>query len=98
MRPNARIVASTIATGFRLVGHVGALMKASTTELLDFRRDAREIGRGARTNRDVGAFLRIRERDRAADSLAAAGNQRNFVVEPHCRISPSPIELDSTAG
>jgi hypothetical protein len=74
------------------------LVKASTPELLDFSRDVGEVGNGAGANRDVGTFLRICERDRAANPLATAGNQRNFVVEPHRALLPLEIELDSMAG
>ncbi len=67
--------------------YIGSFVEASAAEPIDLARDVGEVAFSARADRDIGAFSRIRERDRPADSFSTAGDQRDFVLQPH-RISP----------
>src|SRR5690348_7565252 len=68
---------------FFLHSNVAPSEPASSAELFHFVRDSRQIAFVARTDRNVGAFTRIRERNRAPNSSATAGNKRSFVLQTH---------------
>src|SRR6185437_8021909 len=80
---------------FFLHSNVAPSEPASSAELFHFVRNRRQIAFAARTDRNVGAFTRIGERNRAPNASATAGNKRSFVLQTHRQLPFRRVESEA---
>src|SRR5581483_8607039 len=81
---------------FFLHSNIAPLEPASSAERFHFVRDSGQIAFVARADRDVGAFTRIGERNRAPNSSATAGNKGSLASQIHDHL-PLAGEFEANA-
>ncbi len=98
MPPSAAAARGDVAVDRRLVGEVAFARMRLDAVLADLRRGCVERVLAARADRDVGAAGREAERDRAADALAAAGDDDLLALETDLHGVPFLLSGSVLAG